>query len=117
MTGTATAGRIPRGARFGSYEELEALARRRLPKALFHDMMHGAGRGVTARRNSIAFDEVEFVPRAAVGWPSRDLTTTVLGTTVSMPVLLSPVGALRLVHPHGAVGAARAARDAGWSAR
>jgi isopentenyl diphosphate isomerase/L-lactate dehydrogenase-like FMN-dependent dehydrogenase len=113
VTGTAKAGRIPRGGRFGSYEELEALTRRRLPKALFHDMMHGAGRGVTARRNCIAFDEVEFVPRAAVGWPSRDLTTTVLGTKVSMPVLLSPVGALRLVHPHGAVGAARAARDAG----
>ena len=98
---------------FDSYEELKARAGRVLPPTLFEDMVHGSGRGVTARGNETAYDAVELVPRAAVGWPERSSRTTVLGAEVSMPVLLSPVGGLRLVHPDGAPGCAEAAGRAG----
>jgi isopentenyl diphosphate isomerase/L-lactate dehydrogenase-like FMN-dependent dehydrogenase len=98
---------------FDTFEEARRLAQRRLPPSLFADMMGGAGRGVTARRNVEVFDEVSFRPRAAVAWPKRDLRTTVLGTEISLPVILAPVGALRLANPGGAPAAARAAEAAG----
>jgi isopentenyl diphosphate isomerase/L-lactate dehydrogenase-like FMN-dependent dehydrogenase len=102
-----------KGYQFDSFAQLQRLARRRLPPHLFHDMMGGVGRGVTARRNTEVFDEVSFQPRAAVGFAGRDLRTTVLGRELSLPVILAPVGGLRMVHPGGAVAAARAARGAG----
>jgi len=98
---------------FESYEQVRDRARRVMPPVLFEDMLHGTGRSVTARANETAFDQVELVPRAAVGWPERSLSATVLGAEVSMPVLVSPVGALRLVHPEGAPGAVAAAGKAG----
>ena len=45
--------------------------------------------------------------------PSVDLSTTVLGTPVSMPLLLGPVGSCRLFYPRGEEVAARAAGEAG----
>ncbi|MFT4083512.1 MAG: alpha-hydroxy acid oxidase [Nocardioides sp.] len=101
--------RRSRALEFESYPELLANAKKVLPPVLFKDMVYGYGKGVTARRNEAVFDQVELVPRAAVGWDSRDLTTTVLGAEVSMPVLVPPVGGLRLVHPEGAPGVAAAA--------
>jgi isopentenyl diphosphate isomerase/L-lactate dehydrogenase-like FMN-dependent dehydrogenase len=105
----------PRARRldFESYDQLKRRAQRVMPPVLFHDMVNGAGRSTTARANENSFDAIELIPRAAVGWPERSLTTTVLGAEVTMPVLLAPVGALRLVHPDGAPGAAEAARAAG----
>jgi isopentenyl diphosphate isomerase/L-lactate dehydrogenase-like FMN-dependent dehydrogenase len=100
-------------ADFDSFEEASRQARKRLPPSLYKDMFGGAGRGLTNRANVEAFDQVTFVPRAAVAWESRDLRTTVLGTEISMPVILAPVGSLRLANPGGAVAAARAAHDAG----
>ncbi|GGH48357.1 alpha-hydroxy acid oxidase [Microbacterium album] len=104
---------MPKKLNFHTYEELKASARKALPRVLFEDMANGSGRSWTTRHNEAAFDEVDLVPRAAVGFPERQLSTTVLGTEVSMPVLLSPIGALRMVHPHGAPGAAAAAGRAG----
>ncbi|MFT4288597.1 alpha-hydroxy acid oxidase [Nocardioides sp.] len=97
---------------FESYPELFERAKKTLPPVLFEDMTRGFGRGLTARRNETAYDEIELLPRVAVGWDSRDLTTTVLGAEVSMPVLAAPVGGLRLVHPEGAPGVAAAAGEA-----
>jgi isopentenyl diphosphate isomerase/L-lactate dehydrogenase-like FMN-dependent dehydrogenase len=96
-----------------SYAELRRAAARKLPPTLFEDMVNGTGRGHTARANEAAFDQVDLVPRAAVGWESRSLATTVLGAEVSMPVLAAPVGGLRLVHPDGAPGVAAACGRAG----
>jgi isopentenyl diphosphate isomerase/L-lactate dehydrogenase-like FMN-dependent dehydrogenase len=111
---TANQWRLPRWQRFGSFAEAEALARRRLPQSLYRAVLAGhAGRGVTARQNIAAFDVVRFRPRAAVYNVSRDLSTTVLGEQLSLPVILAPVGHIRLVHPDGAIGAARAAAEFG----
>ncbi|MGH3246990.1 MAG: alpha-hydroxy acid oxidase [Trebonia sp.] len=98
---------------FDNYEQVRDQARRVMPPVLFEDMLNGTGRSVTARANETAFDQIELVPRAAVGWPGRSLATTVLGADVSLPVLVSPVGALRMVHPEGAPGAVAAAGKAG----
>jgi isopentenyl diphosphate isomerase/L-lactate dehydrogenase-like FMN-dependent dehydrogenase len=110
---TKPSGELPARKQFSSWEELYELARKALPRPLFTNMMYGVGRGVTSRWNTEAYDEVAFRPRAATCFDSRSLSTTVLGTEISMPVMLDPIGAIRMVHPDGACAAARAAHDAG----
>ena len=109
MTGRATriAGTI------GTFEDARRLARRRVPPAVFDYVDGGADGEATMRANRRAFEAVGFVPRAGVTKGAPDLATTVLGSSVSMPVLLSPVGYTRLVHREGDVAGARAAGTAG----
>lgn len=98
---------------FASVEDVRRAARRRTPRMVFDYVDGGARSEVTMRANVAGFDELVFHPRMAVPVPSPDLSTTVLGTDVALPVLLSPCGGLRAVHPHGEAGAARAAHRAG----
>ncbi len=94
-------------------EDLRPLARRRLPKVVFDYVDGGAEAEVTLRENRRAFDDVTFRPRYAVVVPHCDLRTRVLGSDLSFPALLAPVGYSRLMHPSGEVAAARAAGAAG----
>ena len=100
-------------ARSHSIADLRRLAKRRLPRAVF-DYADGAAEDeVTARRNEAAFEDYELLPRVLRDVSSVDLSTTVLGTPVSMPVLLAPTGMTRLFHHDGETAAARAAHRAG----
>jgi L-lactate dehydrogenase (cytochrome) len=73
----------------------------------------GADDEVTMGENIRAFRRVTFRPRMAVGPVDPDTTTTLLGTPLSLPVVLGPAGLVRVMHPDGAAGVARAAADAG----
>ena len=80
------------------------------------DYLDGAAETeTTARANRRAMLEVTFRPRMGVtaGVPAPELTTTVLGQPLSMPVLLSPVGFTRSMNVAGDVAGARAAGAAG----
>jgi len=93
--------------------DLRRLARRRLPRAVFDYIDGGADAEVTLRENSRAFEDVVLRPRSAVATASCDLSTTVLGSRLSLPFLLAPVGSSRMFYPRGEEVAARAAGDAG----
>ena len=73
----------------------------------------GAERERTMRENCRAFDAVALRPRCAVAATRCDLRTTVLGTTLELPLLLAPVGSSRLFYPRAEQAAARAAGAAG----
>lgn len=92
--------------------DLRAAAERRLPRAVFDYLDGTADDGITGRDNIGAFSEVVFAPRQAV-MATPDLSATVLGHKVAMPLLLSPVGYLRLLNPVGDPAVARAAGAAG----
>src|SRR5205814_5858547 len=94
-------------------EDLRRAAKRRLPRVVFDYVDGGAESEVTLRANSGAFDTVTFRPRCAVATSSCDLRTTVLGTTLALPMVLAPVGSSRLFYPRGEEVAARAAGAAG----
>lgn len=96
-----------------SIADLRCLARKRVPKVVFDYIDGGADGEVTLRENRRVFDDVTFRPRHAVASPSCDLRTRVLGSELSLPVLLAPVGYLRMMNPGGEVAAARAAGAAG----
>lgn len=96
-------------------DEARRLARRRVPRVVF-DYIDGAAEGeLTMRANRAAFDEVGFRPSMATASnaPGADLHTTVLGTELSMPLLLAPVGFTRAMEPSGDLAAAAAAHAAG----
>lgn len=96
-----------------SYADARRVARRVLPRAVFDYVDGGAEDEVTMRRNVAAFQELMFRPRMGVLNPAPDLTTSVLGTPIKMPVLTAPCGGMRLVHPDGDIGIANAAAKAG----
>ena len=94
-------------------EDLRLMAMRRLPRMVFDYIDGGAEREWTLRENSRAFQDVLFRPRSAVATRSCDITTTVLGTTIDLPIVLAPVGSSRMFYPRGEEEAASAAGDAG----
>ena len=94
-------------------EDMRKLARRRVPRIVFNYIDGGAEGEWTLRENRRAFDAVTFRPRHAVAVPQCDLRTRVLGAELPMPLLLAPVGYLRVMHPGGEIAAARAAGKAG----
>jgi heme/flavin dehydrogenase (mycofactocin system) len=101
---------------FESVTEAERRARRRLPRSVYSALIAGAERGDSSAENLAAFRDLGFIPRIAAGVrQQRELTTTVMGLELSMPVLVSPVG-VQAVHPDGEVAVGRAAAAAGIAA-
>lgn len=92
---------------------MRRLARRRLPKVVFDYLDGGAEAEFTLRENCRAFTDVTFLPRQAVASEKCDLSTRVLGTEISLPLMLAPVGYSRLMHSTGEVAAASAAGATG----
>ncbi len=100
-------------AGFHSVDHAIEIAKRRLPRSAYLYLEGGTEDEYTVRANREVFREVTFRPRVAVQHDRHDLTTRVLGCDLSLPVVLSPVGYLRLAHRDAEVGAARAAGRAG----
>ncbi len=94
-------------------EDMRRMARRRLPDAVFDYLDGGAEGEITLRENCRAFEALTFRPRNAIAVPNCDLRTKVLGSELSFPALLAPVGYSRMMHPEGEVAAARGAGAAG----
>ena len=94
-------------------ENLRRAAKRRLPRVIFDYIDGGAEAELTLRANCRAFEAVTFRPRCAVATSTCDLRTTVVGTPLSMPLILAPVGSSRLIYPRGEEAAARTAGGAG----
>jgi len=92
--------------------DLRHAAERRLPRVVFDYVDGGAQGEITLRENTRAFEEVTFRPRNAVAVSGCDLRTKVLGTELSMPMLLAPIGFSRMLYPQGEITAARAAGKA-----
>ena len=94
-------------------EDLRRVAKRRLPRIVFDYIDGGAEDERTLRANCHAFEEVTFWPSCAVATPACDLRVSVLGRSLSMPLILAPVGSSRLMYPRGEEAAASAAGVAG----
>ncbi len=94
-------------------ESLEGPARARLDPMLFDYIAGGAADEWTLRENRAAWSRLEILPRMLRGVGTRSLETTVLGTTVSMPVLVPPMAFHGLCHADAEAATARATADEG----
>lgn len=97
---------------FESVAVAQRRAKRRLPRSVYSAILAGSERGVTVDDNVAAFGELGFAPRVADQAAVRELATTVMGRTLSFPVLISPTG-VQAVHPDGEVAVAKAAARRG----
>ncbi|MGH3707309.1 MAG: alpha-hydroxy-acid oxidizing protein [Pseudonocardiaceae bacterium] len=87
---------------------LEAAARKAMPAEAFGYVAGGASTERTIAANRQAFARWQIVPRMLRGVTKRDLSTTILGTPMTAPVLTAPVGVLGLVHPDADLAVAQA---------
>ena len=94
-------------------EDFIELSKRKLPGATWEYITTGSEDQVTLAENVNAFRRIGLLPPVLHGVGSTRLETTVLGQKIEMPVMLAPVAGLRMFHPDGAPGSARAAHKAG----
>lgn len=92
---------------------LEEAARAVMTPRAFDYVAGAAGSGDTARENLDAFRRWRIVPRMLTDVSTPAYASTVLGTQLSAPFLIAPVGVLAIAHPDGELAVARAARAAG----
>ncbi|MGB2718193.1 MAG: pre-mycofactocin synthase MftD [Rhodococcus sp. (in: high G+C Gram-positive bacteria)] len=103
---------MAKSAWFETVAEAQRRAKKRLPKSVYAALVAGSERGLTIDDNMAAFGELGFAPHVAGLSDKRDLSTTVMGQSLSFPVMISPTG-VQAVHPDGEVAVARAAAARG----
>ncbi len=95
--------------KLNSVAEYEELARQRLSPGAWDFYSGGAGDQATVRRNLTAFDRNQFLPRILSGIATASIATTVLDTTLSMPIMVAPMAMQGLACGEGDSATARAA--------
>lgn len=93
--------------------DFEAAARERLPKPEYDYIAGGATDEISVDRNRRAYASWALRPRVLRNVAQLDLSTTVLGTKVSLPVLIAPCGGHKKAHPEGEFATFRAAAACG----
>ena len=93
--------------------DYETLAQARLEPGVWGYYSGGSDDEVTLHANRSAFERIRLRPRMLVDVSICDMHTTVLGTPVSVPVLIAPTAFHCLAHPRGECATAEAARRAG----
>ena len=96
-----------------NFNDFRKLAKKNLPAPIFHYIDGGSDDELTLKRNTESFSKCDLVPNILAGVGQPDLSTTVLGQKISMPLFLSPVAMQRLFHHEGDKASARAAEKFG----
>ena len=93
--------------------ELESLARARLSQMAWDYYASGADDERCVTRNCAAYERIALHYRVLVDVATRDLSTTVLGQRIAMPIAIAPTAFHKLAHREGELASVRAAGDAG----
>ena len=96
-----------------NFEDFRKLAKKKLPAPIFHYIDGGADDEITLKRNSEAFEKCDLVPNILNSVGEPDLSTTIFGKKIEMPIFLSPTAMQRLYHHEGDKASARAAEKFG----
>ncbi len=94
-------------------EDMRLLAKIRLPGPIFHYIDGAADDEITYRRNTSAFDACDLVPNVLAGVEDVDMSVTVMGCKLDMPIFCSPTALQRLFHHDGERAVAKAAEKFG----
>ena len=96
-----------------NFHDFRRMARQRLPGPIFNYIDGAADDEVTLRRNTAAFDACDLVPNVLRGVTDVDMSVTVMGQKLAMPVYCSPTALQRLFHHQGERAVAAAAAKYG----
>jgi len=92
-----------------NFHDFRRMAKQRLPGPIFNYIDGAADDEVTYRRNTAAFENCDLVPDVLRGVADVDMSVTVMGQKLSMPVYCSPTALQRLFHHQGERAVAAAA--------
>lgn len=93
--------------------DLRDIAKKRTPTAPFDYTDGSADQEISLARARQAFEDIEFQPNVLRDVSEVDLSSTVLGKKVSMPVGIAPTGFTRMMHTEGEIAGCQAAEAAG----
>lgn len=96
-----------------NFHDFRILAKKRLPSPIFNYIDGGADDETTYRRNTAAFDTCDLIPSVLQGVRDVDLSVTVMGQKLAMPIYCSPTALQRLFHHQGERAVAAAAEKYG----
>lgn len=96
-----------------NFQDFRRLAKQRLPGPIFNYIDGGADDETTLRRNTAAFEDCDLVPNILAGVGQVDMSVTVMGQKLAMPVYCSPTALQRLFHHSGERAVAAAAEKFG----
>jgi hypothetical protein len=102
-----------RTARCNNVTDFRSKARRRIPAPIFHYIDGAADDEVTYRRNTEAYERCDLVPNVLAGVETIDMSTTIMGQRLAMPLFCSPTALQRLFHHDGERAVAKAAEKFG----
>ena len=94
-------------------KDFRLLAKKRLPSPIFHYIDGAADDEVTYRRNTEAFEKCDLIPNVLTGVKDIDMSTTVMGQKLDMPLYFAPTALQRLFHHEGEIAVGKAAEKFG----
>jgi L-lactate dehydrogenase (cytochrome) len=96
-----------------NFHDFRALAWRKLPAPIFNYIDGAADDEATLRQNAASFERCDLVPDVLRGVETIDMSVTVAGQKLAMPVYCSPTALQRLFHHQGERAVAGAAAKFG----
>ncbi len=96
-----------------NFEDFRKLAKKKLPSPIFHYIDGGSDDEKTLKRNTSSFNDCDLIPSVLKGVGKPDLSTTIFGRKINLPLFLSPAAMQRLYDPEGDKASARAAEKFG----
>ena len=96
-----------------NFSDFRNLAQKKLPGPIFHYIDGAADDEITYRRNTAAFDDVDLVPNVLRGVENVDMSVSVMGQKLDMPIYCAPTALQRLFHHEGERAVAKAATKFG----
>lgn len=94
-------------------QDMRLLAKQRLPGPIFHYIDGAADDELTYRRNTAAFDDCDLIPNVLAGVDEIDMSVTVMGQKMDMPIYCAPTALQRLFHHEGERAVGKAATKFG----
>ena len=94
-------------------KDFRRLAKRRLPSPIFHYIDGAADDEITYRRNTEAYEQCDLIPNVLAGVKDIDMSTTVMGQKLNMPLYFAPTALQRLFHHDGEIAVGKAAEKFG----
>lgn len=93
-----------------NFQDFRKLAQQKLPSPIFHYIDGAAEDETTYKRNTAAFEECDLVPNVLAGIEKVDMSTTIFGRKLDMPLFCAPTALQRLFHHDGERAVAKAAK-------
>ena len=96
-----------------NFSDFRKLAKLKLPSPIFHYIDGAADDEITYKRNTDAYEQCDLIPNVLSGVDKVDMSTTVMGQKLDMPLYCAPTALQRLFHYEGEIGVAKAAEKFG----